>query len=377
MNRSPIARLEGDNAQEMQQTNPTPGDTSLSTQSVNLQQHGLVQPSLPVHQQQQIQVVPHPFPVQTPNFPMMLAAPQQTTHNLIPPHLFHQQQQQQQQFQQYITPHLNGTPGYPPALISLPQIVPTPIPQAVTPVYTVQDRPNVQPVYNGVNPNYPGVRVIHTQPPIFCVDNFLTPFECEFLVQSAQDSFGPAPVVGKGAGEVSSSRTSSTCYLAREDLPDLMRKITLLTGKPPEHCELPQVGRYFPSQQYLQHFDAFDISNEDGRRFAANGGQRTVTCLIYLNTVHRGGATRFPALNLEVQPVQGMALIFFPATVDGFLDKMALHAALPAIDTKYVSQIWIRQTQYNGQPSKRLPQTLGVPTHWSPLGLSQLVPNTM
>jgi len=217
------------------------------------------------------------------------------------------------------------------------------------------------PIYNGVNPHYPGLRVVHQSPPIFAVDNFLTPHECDFLIHSALDSFGPAPVVGKGAGEISPSRTSSTCYLAREDVPDVMRKVTALTGKPMEHCELPQVGRYLPSQQYLQHYDAFDLSTEDGRRFAANGGQRTLTVLIYLNTVARGGGTRFPALNLEIQPQQGMAVVFFPATIDGLLDKMALHAALPAIDTKFVSQVWIRQGNYKGHPSKRLTQTLGVP----------------
>jgi prolyl 4-hydroxylase len=158
----------------------------------------------------------------------------------------------------------------------------------------------------------------------------------------------------------------TTCYLAREDLPDYVRKVSLLTGKPAEHCELPQVGRYFPSQQYLQHFDAFDLSNDDGRRFAANGGQRTVTVLVYLNDVHQGGQTAFPVLNVEVQPRQGMAIVFFPATVDGLLDKMALHAAKPAIDTKYVSQVWVRQGEYHGQPSKRLPQTLGVPFGTAP-----------
>lgn len=98
-----------------------------------------------------------------------------------------------------------------------------------------------------------------------------------------------------------------------------------------------------PSQQYYQHFDAFNLDEEDGRRFAANGGQRTVTVLIYLNDVARGGQTSFPSLQLEVRPVQGMALVFFPATVDGQLDPRALHAALPAVDTKFVSQIWIRQ----------------------------------
>ena len=112
--------------------------------------------------------------------------------------------------------------------------------------------PNFVPHFNGINPNYPGVRAISFDPPLFCVDNFLTPQECQFLIHAASDSFSPAPVVGKGAGEISPSRTSSTCYLAKEDLPDLLRKVSALTGKPIEHCELPQVGRYLSTQQYFQ-----------------------------------------------------------------------------------------------------------------------------
>lgn len=64
---------------------------------------------------------------------------------------------------------------------------------------------------------------------------------------------------------------------------------------------------------------------------------------------------------MQVQPKEGMAVVFFPATIDGRLDRQALHAALPAVDVKYVSQIWIRQAPYFGQPSKRLPQTMGLP----------------
>jgi len=107
-------------------------------------------------------------------------------------------------------------------------------------------------LYNGVNLNYPGVRMVHNTPPIFVVDQFLSPQECNFLIHAASDAFTPAPVVGKGTGQISASRTSSTCYLAREDVPDLMRKVSALAGKPMEHCELPQVGRYLTSQQYVQ-----------------------------------------------------------------------------------------------------------------------------
>lgn len=112
--------------------------------------------------------------------------------------------------------------------------------------------PEQQPVYNGVNPNYPGVHMVCNNPPMFAVENFLNPEECQFLIAAADDSWTPAPVVGAGSGEISAARTSSTCYLAREDVPNLMRKVSALTGKNIEHCELPQVGRYFSSQEYHQ-----------------------------------------------------------------------------------------------------------------------------
>ena len=92
---------------------------------------------------------------------------------------------------------------------------------APLPTLTVQDRPLVPPIYNGINPNYPKAQMLHAHPPIFCVYDFLSPAECDFLIEAASDAFGPAPVVGKGQGEVSPSRTSSTCYLAREDLPEV------------------------------------------------------------------------------------------------------------------------------------------------------------
>ena len=207
------------------------------------------------------------------------------------------------------------------------------------------------PVFNGVDPFYPGLHRIHFDPPIYKVENFLTPEECDHLIAVASDSFTPAPVVGAGPGVVSETRTSSTCYLAREDLPGLVRKVARLTDKPICHMEFPQVGRYETTQQYLPHYDAFNVDEADGARFAANGGQRTVTVLVYLNDVASGGNTAFPQLvdqpgsvqRLEVRPTKGSALVFFPATVDGHLDPRTLHAALPAVDTKFVSQIWVRQ----------------------------------
>jgi prolyl 4-hydroxylase len=68
-----------------------------------------------------------------------------------------------------------------------------------------------------------------------------------------------------------------------------------------------------------------------------------VTVLVHLNDCIQGGQTDFAALNLQLSPRKGSAVVFFPATIDGYLDKRALHAALPAIETKYVFQVWVRQ----------------------------------
>ena len=55
---------------------------------------------------------------------------------------------------------------------------------------------------------------------------------------------------------------------------------------------------------------------------------------------------------LQVKPVKGQALVFFPGFLNGELDTEALHSGQPAVDTKWVSQVWIRQSfREDGQPS--------------------------
>ena len=57
--------------------------------------------------------------------------------------------------------------------------------------------------------------------------------------------------------------------------------------------------RYLPSQQYRPHFDWFDpTAGKSYRRKTAAGGQRAVTCLVYLAAPERGGRTSFPTLGL-------------------------------------------------------------------------------
>lgn len=68
-----------------------------------------------------------------------------------------------------------------------------------------------------------------------------------------------------------------------------------------------------------------------------------------------------------MKPKKGSALIFFPGFMNGELDTDALHAGMPAVDTKWVSQVWLRQSfREDGQPSAVVPleeQSLIGPLH--------------
>jgi prolyl 4-hydroxylase len=162
----------------------------------------------------------------------------------------------------------------------------------------------------------------------------------------------PAPVVASDTPSHSTteqSRTSSTCFLNKHDPPFLMEKCQALTGKPIAHMEKPQVGRYQATEKYDGHYDAVDMSTPIGESFDQNGGQRLVTVIVYLNDVEEGGNTFFSSLDLRIKPVRGTCAVFFPGFTDRRIDTRLLHTAEPAVDghIKWVSQVWIRENDFN------------------------------
>ena len=248
------------------------------------------------------------------------------------------------------------------------------------------------PNYLPLNLYYPGLKKVFDSPPIYIVENFLTMEECEAFKVTASpllqrskthaiagltprengentvhthatsQHYSSAPCVhrARAGSEATKGRTSLTCHLAKKAHPSpiLLQKIQALTNKPFGHMELPQVARYTDSQRYVEHYDGVDPHTDAGRAFCSNGGQRVATVLCYLNDVADGGSTAFRRVNFEVKPKKGNALIFFPGFMNGELDTDALHAGMPAVDTKWVSQVWIRQYfREDGQPSSpvRLP----------------------
>ena len=190
--------------------------------------------------------------------------------------------------------------------------------------------------------DYPGLWRVHDAPPVYICEDFLTSSECDALTRLAD------PLLRQSLthGGASHKRTSKTCHLRKgsQPCPEVLRKVSLLTRKPIGHMEHPQVARYEEGQFYEMHFDG--DAKGHGSPFTEPGGQRLATCLVYLNDVARGGETRFNRLGFDVLPRKGCAVLFFPGFADhGGLDARALHEARPAVDRKYVCQVWIRESE--------------------------------
>lgn len=111
-----------------------------------------------------------------------------------------------------------------------------------------------------------------------------------------------------------------------------------------KYFECPTIIRYEPGQVLAAHYDANKAASiEDANR----GGQTLATLILYLNNVESGGKTRFGSLDLEVSPVKGDALLFFPASRDGVFDERLEHEGQEAIDQKWIARIWYHIDRVN------------------------------
>ena len=113
-----------------------------------------------------------------------------------------------------------------------------------------------------------------------------------------------------------------------------------MTGRRIQTFEEPQVVRYEFGQQFSWHYDAIPKTLQD------SSGNRLVTLLVYLNDVSVGGATTFKDLGIQVKPVKGKALLFFPCFADGTPDDRTMHAGQVAGETKWITQMWLHENDY-------------------------------
>lgn len=177
---------------------------------------------------------------------------------------------------------------------------------------------------------------------LYCLDDFLNATECEHLVTSIKLKLKPSGLLSFEADD--SYRTSRTCELtALNDkiVQDIDSRICKIIGIHPSYSEAIQGQYYEVGQQFKEHTDYFEqneIQTQGGVM-----GQRTYTCMIYLNDVDEGGETHFTRVGAKLKPHTGMAVIWNSLNPDGSTNVNTMHQALPVIKGyKAVITKWFR-----------------------------------
>jgi prolyl 4-hydroxylase len=200
------------------------------------------------------------------------------------------------------------------------------------------------------------VKVLSWTPRIFLIENFLTPFECDYMIAKARPELKRSTVVSlatatQGDGDVHEARTSKGMFFQRPSgdlvLKGIERKIAELTMLPEENGEGIQVLSYGHGEEYKPHWDYFDNTTEGGAFCYNRGGQRVATLIMYLANTEEGGETVFPKVNIKVKPVKGNAVLFYNCTPDGVEDPLSLHGGVPVVKgEKWIATKWLRKGEF-------------------------------
>jgi prolyl 4-hydroxylase len=187
------------------------------------------------------------------------------------------------------------------------------------------------------------VRILHRDPFVMIIDDFLQPGEAEHVIAYAKPRMKRSFV---GTGKYSQARTSSSAFLERSGdhvIRCIEERASQITGIPVNNTEVLQVVWYTKGQEFRPHFDY--ITREDLlKNPLVEFGQRYVTMLAYLNEPEEGGGTVFTKLGLKVTPKRNAALVWYNVGLNEKEDPRTIHSGAPVIrGEKYAINIWQRK----------------------------------
>ncbi|KAG2496026.1 hypothetical protein HYH03_005948 [Edaphochlamys debaryana] len=225
--------------------------------------------------------------------------------------------------------------------------------------YSAQTPPDPSPAQGE-----PWIETVSWAPRAFVYHHFLSPEECDHLIDLATSRLSRSQVVGPANDTIDPIRTSysaSIGYRETKTVAAIEARIARWTHLPEQHQEPMEVLRYINGQKYDAHWDWFDENELE------DGSNRMATVLMYLSDVedHAGGETALPLavpldwgvqgvedkgfsecaskMGISVRPRKGDVLLFWDMDAGGQVpDRHALHASCPTFKgSKWTATKWI------------------------------------
>jgi prolyl 4-hydroxylase len=122
-----------------------------------------------------------------------------------------------------------------------------------------------------------------------------------------------------------------------------------LTGIDNAFAETVQGQRYSEGQRFGIHNDYFAAGQPYSQAVADEGGQRTWTAMVYLNTPEEGGQTAFPKTGLAIPATAGVLLVWNNNDHQGLPNRASHHEGRAVTKgRKYVLTKWYREREWQG-----------------------------
>lgn len=176
-------------------------------------------------------------------------------------------------------------------------------------------------------------------PGLLRVPALLCATECEALIAALGGDLAPSEVGYAGLRGRSSARTSYGRKLADHELgdpaPKLAAAVSRASGLPPSFRERWELVRYRVGECFAPHVDFLPD--------APPRSQRLWTALLMLRPAERGGATRFPLLQRQLNLSPGELAMWRTATDREQCIEEARHEGEPVIaGEKWILVSWVR-----------------------------------
>ena len=165
--------------------------------------------------------------------------------------------------------------------------------------------------------------------PIYVIDNFLSDEDCEQIISDTikENNLVESPLTRYNPTDPGFRTSKTAMFKYNNKLHNYIEnKILKKTQIKENISENGQIQYYKVGNEFKAHWDFFDPDVDS--QFLING-QRTWTCMIYLNDVLDGGETFFTYLNEKITPKKGTAVIWCNLYSDGTLNRNTMHQGMP------------------------------------------------
>lgn len=198
------------------------------------------------------------------------------------------------------------------------------------------------------------VTVLKTSPRVVQIDDFLSEEERDHLILHSTPHLKRSEVVDpdSGDGTTNEYRTGlNHCFQRGQDLviQGIEQKIADACAVRVLQLEFLQVNKYEVGHEFKPHQDWLDEKTPGHQKQLAQGGQRTLSVIVYLKAPEEGGDTLFETLNLRVKPTPLSALLWYNVNDKVEPDHRVVHAGLPVTKgEKWILTCWIRERAHDG-----------------------------